>query len=295
MTKKKVFSGCCTALITPFQTDGAIDYASLERLIEFQIENGVNALLALGTTGEPATMTDAEKREVLRFVKDKINGRVPYLAGTGGNNTEKVIEDSRYAEESGADGLVVVTPYYNKCTQNGLVAHYGKLAESVGVPVLLYNVPSRTGVNVLPSTLEKLSRYANINGIKEACGSFEQVCESINVCRADGLHFYAGDDLLTFPAVMMGADGVISVTANVIPAFMSELCRLSFTGETSRAREMHAKLVPFVKAVFIEVNPIPVKAAAEKTGLCGGTLRLPLTEIEPANREKLYAELAKFI
>lgn len=293
MSIKSLFKGSCVALITPFKNQ-TVDYDKLHSLLEFQIKNGTDAILVLGTTGEPSTMTTAEKEEVIRFTVEKVNKRVPVLAGTGGNNTEAVISASKKAQKLGADGLLLITPYYNKCTQNGLVAHFLKVADSVNLPIIIYNVPSRTGVNILPQTLKKIAAHQNIYGIKEASGNIEQMSDMIEVCKTFDTEFYSGDDGVTFPTMMMGGSGVISVTANIIPEFMSRLARHCLNNEIEKAREMHFKLAPLVKAAFIEVNPIPVKAAAQMMGLCGGDLRLPLTEIEPQNREILKAALKNF-
>jgi len=292
MSTKSLFKGSCVALITPFTEEG-VNFEELERLIEFQIKEGTDAILMLGTTGEPSTMSDAEKQEVIKFAVKRVAGRVPVIAGAGGNNTQKVITDAKKAEELGADGLLLITPYYNKCTQGGLVEHFTLVAGSTGLPAILYNVPSRTGVNLLPSTLDRLADHENIWGIKEACCNFEQICEAIKVCQGR-IEFYSGDDAVTYPTMAMGGSGVISVTANVIPRFMKELTQAWFDGEIEKAQQMHFKLLPFAKACFIEVNPIPVKAAAEMMGLCSGRLRLPLTEIEPANRQKLEKAMRDF-
>lgn len=285
MTVKTLFKGSCVALITPFTEDG-VNYKELKKLLEFQIKEGTDAILVLGTTGEPSTMTDSEKQEIIRFAVKTVNKRVPLLAGTGGNNTEKVINDSLFAQNAGVDGLLLITPYYNKATQNGLVAHFTKIADSVKLPIILYNVPARTGLNLLPSTLNKLADHKNIYGIKEASGNIEQICEMINICK-NRMEFYSGDDGITFPLMAMGGAGVISVTANVIPKFMKELTAEFFKGNIEKAREMHCKLYPFAKSIFIEVNPIPVKTAAEIMGLCSGRMRLPMTDMEPENKIKL--------
>ena len=238
-------------------------------------------------------MTDAEKQEVIKFAVKTVAGRVPVIAGAGGNNTQKVISDAKKAEELGADALLLITPYYNKCTQGGLVQHFTKVADSTGLPAILYNVPSRTGLNLLPSTLDKIADHKNIWGVKEASGNFEQICEIVKVCQGR-IEFYSGDDGVTYPTMAMGGSGVISVTANVIPRFMKELTQAWFDCDIRRAQEMHFKLLPFAKACFIEVNPIPVKAAAEIMGLCGGNLRLPLTPIEPENKQKLIKAMRDF-
>jgi 4-hydroxy-tetrahydrodipicolinate synthase len=293
MPIKSLFKGSAVALITPFK-DGMTDYQALSRLIEFQIKEGTDAIVTLGTTGEPATMTEKEKTEIIKFTVSKVNKRVPVIVGTGCNCTQKAIENSLEAKKLGADGLLLVTPYYNKCTQNGLIRHFNQIADSAKLPCILYNVPSRTGVNILPSTLAELCKNPYIYGIKEASGNFEQICETISVCLKGGIEFYSGDDGVTFPTMAMGGSGVISVTANIIPGFMKELTSAALKGDYKTARDMHFKLLPLAKACFTEVNPIPVKAAAEIMGLCGGELRMPLTEIEPQNREKLVAALKAF-
>ena len=281
---KEIFRGSGVALITPFK-DGGLDEEALDRLLEFQLEQGTDAVVVLGTTGEPSTMTEDEKVRVIKAAVSALKGKIPVLVGTGGNNTRKVIADSLRAQELGADALLVVTPYYNKCTQNGLIAHYAALAEAVSLPIVVYNVPGRTGVNVLPATLEKLADLPNIAAVKEASGNIDQICEVCRLLRGR-MAVYSGDDGLTYPMIGLGASGVISVTANVIPAFMKDLCRAAFAGK-AEALTMHEKLLPFAKAMFCEVNPIPVKALAAMMGLCSGELRLPLTPAEPASVQKI--------
>lgn len=293
MSVRSLFNGSGVALITPFK-DGKVDFEKLKNLLDFQLKGKTDAILVLGTTGEPSTMTAAEKEEIIEFTVKHVNKRVPVIAGTGGNNTEAVIAASKRAEKLGADGLLIITPYYNKCTQGGLVAHFLSVADSVNLPIIIYNVPSRTGVNMLPSTLKKIGVHPNIYGIKESSGNIDQMSDMIDVCRQCQMEFYSGDDGVTLPTMLMGGSGVISVAANIIPDFMSTLARLCLKGEIEKAREMHFKLVPLVKALFIEVNPIPVKAAAEIMGLCGGDLRLPLTQIEPQNRETLINAMKNF-
>ena len=260
-----VFQGSCVALITPF-TETGVDFEALGRLIEFQIANGTNAILIAGTTGEPSTMTKEEKHEVMRFALSKIAGRVPVLMGTGGNNTAAVVEESRFAESLGAEALLVVTPYYNKCTQNGLVAHYNAICDSVGIPVIAYNVPGRTGVNISPAAFAKMAEHSNLGGIKEASGNISQIIQMAK-CATDRAPLYCGDDALGYVCLALGAKGIISVTANVIPKFMRELCDAYFGGEFERAREMSFRLDELAKAMFVEVNPIPVKTAAHLMGM----------------------------
>lgn len=293
MSVKSLFKGSCVALITPFNQD-KVNFEELGRLIEFQISNGTDAILVLGTTGEPSTMTAEEKKQVISFAANKINKRVPLIAGAGGNNTKKVIEDGLEAKNLGADGLLLITPYYNKCTQNGLVQHFSAVADAVKLPCILYNVPSRTGLNLLPSTLKQLCNHPYIYAIKEASGNIDQICEMISICTDGGIEFYSGDDGVVFPIMALGGAGVISVTANIIPKFMKELTDAVFNNDYEKARKMSNKLLPLVKAVFIEVNPIPVKAAAEVMKLCNGELRLPLTQIEPQNMQKLLSAMKDF-
>ena len=287
-----VFQGSCVALITPFTQTG-VDYAALEKLIEFQIENGTDAILIAGTTGGPSTMTREEKHGVMRFAVERIRGRVPVLLGTGGNNTAAVIEESVFAEDLGASALLVVTPYYNKCTQNGLVAHYHAVCDSVHIPVIAYNVPGRTGVNITPAAFRKMAEHPNLGGIKEASGNISQIIETAKYAT-DRAPLYCGDDALGYTMLALGAKGVISVTANVIPAFMHRLCEAWFAGEIERAREMNFKLCDLAKAMFIEVNPIPVKTAAHLMGLCGPVLRMPLSPMEPHNLEVLKKAMEEF-
>ncbi len=287
-----VFQGSCVALITPFAETG-VDFEALGRLIEFQIANGTNAILIAGTTGEPSTMTKEEKHEVMRFALSKIAGRVPVLMGTGGNNTAAVVEESRFAESLGAEALLVVTPYYNKCTQNGLVAHYNAICDSVGIPVIAYNVPGRTGVNISPAAFAKMAEHPNLGGIKEASGNISQIIQMAK-CATDRAPLYCGDDALGYVCLALGAKGIISVTANVIPKFMRELCDAYFGGEFERAREMSFRLDELAKAMFVEVNPIPVKTAAHLMGMCGPTLRMPLSPMEPQNVEILKKAMKEF-
>lgn len=287
-----VFQGSCVALITPF-TETGVDFEALGRLIEFQIANGTNAILIAGTTGEPSTMTKEEKHEVMRFALSKIAGRVPVLMGTGGNNTAAVVEESRFAESLGAEALLVVTPYYNKCTQNGLVAHYNAICDSVGIPVIAYNVPGRTGVNISPAAFAKMAEHPNLGGIKEASGNISQIIQMAK-CATDRAPLYCGDDALGYVCLALGAKGIISVTANVIPKFMRELCDAYFGGEFERAREMSFRLDELAKAMFVEVNPIPVKTAAHFMGMCGPTLRMPLSPMEPQNVEILKKAMKEF-
>lgn len=289
--KKTIFRGVATALVTPFSEDGTkVDFEVFKKLIDNQIENGVSALVFLGTTGEPATMTQDECDEVIKFAVDYVNHRVPVIAGAGGNNTRVAIEKSKRYEEFGVNALLHVTPYYNKATQNGLVEHFTQIANSTHLPIILYNVPGRTGVNILPATLKTLSKIPNIVAVKEASGNIEQITEIIRTCGED-LPVYSGDDGLTYSVLALGGIGVISVASNVVPKRMSELCSSYFYCDIKKSREIQFELLPLIKTLFIEVNPIPAKAALSYLGIISPALRLPLTQMSEENKQKLINEL----
>lgn len=292
--KKKIFRGVATALVTPFIQDGTkIDFDAFAKLIEEQIANGVSALVFLGTTGEPATMTQEECDEVIKFAVKHVNHRVPVIAGAGGNNTRVAVEKSKRYESFGVDALLHVTPYYNKATQSGLVEHYTQIASAVKVPIILYNVPGRTGVNIQPSTLKILSKIPNIVAVKEASGNIEQITEIIRIC-GDDMPVYSGDDGLTYSILALGGIGVISVASNVVPKQMHDLCETYFAGDINKSRDIQLALLPLIKSLFIEVNPIPAKTALAHLGKMSSTLRLPLTQMSDENKQKLFAELKKF-
>ena len=286
------FRGTATAMITPFTQTG-VNYDALERMIEFQIENGTDALLILGTTGEPATMTEAEKEEVMRFSVKKIAGRAKVIFGSGSNSTAHAVEASIKAEAMGADGLLAVTPYYNKCTQNGLVEYYRAIAGAVKIPVICYNVPARTGVNILPATMERIAEIPNIAGIKEACGNMEQICETARRIRGK-CDLYSGDDNLNLPILAIGGAGLISVSSNILPKETKQLYLLVEAGKLQEANELQDAMLPIIDQLFTEVNPIPAKAAANMLGMDAGLPRGPLTELEPAHKETLRAALRTF-
>ncbi len=288
-----IFSGTATALITPFTKDG-VDFVALEKLIDLQLASGINAIVVLGTTGEPATMSMAEKKSVISFAISKINHRVPVIVGAGSNSTACAIELAKMAQELGADGLLVVTPYYNKCTQEGLVAHYSAIAASTSLPIICYNVPGRTGVNMLPSTFATVAELDNVVAMKEASGNMEQIEECIRLC-GDNAVVYSGDDGLTIPVMAMGGAGIISVVSNAIPAYTVEMTNAFLDGDLKKAASMQLKMLPLVKAMFCEVNPIPVKKACQLIGIGDGQLRLPLTEMTQPNAEKLAALLKDFV
>ena len=286
-----IFKGAGVALCTPFTQDG-VNYPELSKLIEFQIENRTDALIVCGTTGEPSTMTTQEKRGVIAHAVKQTKGRIPVIAGTGGNNTKSVIEDSKAAQELGADALLLVTPYYNKCTQNGMVKHFFEVADAVDIPIIIYNVPSRTGFNILPKTLLKLSEHKNIVAIKEASANITQIVEMAGLCE-NKLDFYSGNDDHIVPIMSVGGIGVISVLSNVAPKLTSELTGSYLGGDIARARELQFKLNPLVAALFCEVSPVPAKTALNLMGFDMGKPRAPLYEMEEANRERLITEMKK--
>lgn len=287
--KQVVFTGAATALVTPFTDDG-VDYEAFEGLINWQMESGIDALVALGTTGEPSTMTDREKEEVLTFVIARANKRVPVIAGTGGNDTQKVIAASRRAQELGADALLVVTPYYNKTTQHGLVAHFQAVADSVERPVILYNVPSRTGLNITPETLSILADHPRIAGIKEASGDIAQITEMFRRCH-DRIAIYSGDDAYALPVLSLGAEGVVSVLSNLCPAQVHELIAAYHRGDHEKPRALQFRYNPLVAQLFSEVNPVPVKTALSMMGKCHDTVRMPLVPMLAPNRDALAEEM----
>lgn len=289
---KTIFKGTCTAAITPFTEDG-IDYESLKRQIEFQIGNGIDALCILGTTGEASTITDEEYDSVAKFSYDLIAGRTKFILGSGSNCTKKAVEKSKLAQKIGADGLLVVTPYYNKCTQKGLVRYYKAISDEVDIPLLCYNVPARTGVNILPETMAEIAELRNVGGIKEACGNMEQICETARLIRGKTA-LYSGDDNLNLAMLSIGSMGLISVASNILPKEVGDVARLYFAGKNDQAVALQEKLLPIIDQLFTEVNPIPVKKAVELMGLGSGILREPLTELEPEHAATLKKALVDF-
>ena len=289
--KKTIFKGMASAVVTPMNENG-VDYEAFGRFIDFQIENGINALVVVGTTGENATLEPWEQKEVIRFAVEHTAGRVPVIAGTGTNNTEHVLANTKVACEVGADAILVVTPYYNKATQNGLIKHFTTVADASTVPVILYNVPGRTGCNLQPKTVAKLAEHPNIVAIKEAAGNMAQMVELAALC-GDKLDIYSGEDALTVPFISMGAAGTISVLSNVAPKLSVEMTDKALAGDFAGAAALQCKLLPLINALFSAVNPIPVKAAVSKMGFCEDYLRLPLTPMEDHTREVLYAEMRK--
>lgn len=289
---KIIFKGTCTAAVTPFTQDG-IDYPALERQINFQIENGIEALCILGTTGEAPTITDSEYETIAKFAYDKIAGRVKFILGTGSNCTKKAIEKSQLAQKIGADGLLVVTPYYNKCTQKGLVKYYNDICDNIDIPVLCYNVPARTGVNILPQTMAEIAEHKNIGGIKEACGNMEQICETARLIR-NKTALYSGDDNLNLAMLSIGSMGLISVASNIVPKEVGDVAKLYFAGKNQEAIALQESLLSLIDIMFCEVNPIPVKKAIELLGLGSGIVRAPLTELEPQHVAEMITILKNF-
>jgi len=287
--KMTLFRGSGVALVTPFKNN-EINYNKLEELIEWHIEKSTDAIIICGTTGEASTMTKEEKREAISFTVKKVGGRIPVIAGTGSNNTVEAIEMSRYAESVQVDGLLVVTPYYNKTSQNGLIQHFTAIADEVKTPIILYNVPGRTGVNLLPETVAELGKHPNIQGIKEASGDISQVAEVARLC-SDDFYIYSGNDDQIVPLLSLGGHGVISVVANILPKETHDLVFSFLEGQIEASRKLQLHMNSLVHSLFIEPNPIPVKTAMNLIGMEAGELRLPLTEMEMKNKEILIKNL----
>ena len=285
MTNQPIFTGAATALVTPM-TENGVDFPAFEKLINWQIQEGIDALVICGTTGEASTLTDQEHREVLKFAVEVVNGRVPMIAGTGSNDTAYAIDMTKYACEIGYDAVLVVTPYYNKTTQKGLVAMFSAIADASTKPVILYNVPSRTGVNIEPATYAALADHPNIAAIKEAGGNISKVVETVALV-GDKLDIYSGNDDQIVPILACGGKGVISVLSNVVPKETSLMCKTFFDGDVKGAMEMQVKYLPLTNALFCEVNPIPAKAAMATLGFCENYPRLPLVPMEDAHEAML--------
>lgn len=289
--KNTVFTGVATAIVTPL-TEKGIDYENFARLIEWQIAEGVDAIVAVGTTGEGSTLTDAEHREAIKFCVDQVKGRVPVIAGTGSNDIAYAIDLTKFACEAGADAMLLVTPYYNKATQNGLLQSFRAIADASTKPCILYNVPSRTGCNLLPQTVAELAKHPNIVAIKEACGNISQIAEVAALC-GDEIDIYSGNDDQIVPVLSLGGKGVISVLSNVLPKETKEICTRFFEGDVKGSCALQLKLLPLINTLFCEVNPIPVKAAVSAMGFGENYLRLPLTPMEEKNEEKLLSLMRK--
>jgi len=283
--KHELFTGCATALVTPFQ-NGAVDFAALSRIIDHQLDNAVSALVVCGTTGEPSTMSAEEQASVVSFVVEQVNGFIPVIAGTGGNHTAAVIQKARQYKELGADAQLCVTPYYNKTTQAGLIAHYSAIADAGDLPVILYNVPGRTGLNMLPETVARLSEHPNIVGHKEACADLSQASELFRLL-GDSLPVYSGMDELILPLLALGARGAISVASNLLPRKIAELIALYQDGALKQSRDLQLTLLPFINALFRQTSPSPIKAAMQLAGLCTDEVRLPLIRLNDREREAL--------
>ena len=288
--RKPIFRGAASAIATPMRPDGSVDFAAFGRLLDWQIAEGIAAIVVVGTTGEGSTLSDKEHREVIDFAVKHIDHRVPVIAGTGSNDTEYAKELSRHACKSGVDGLLCVTPYYNKATQKGLIASFSAIADAVDKPIILYNVPSRTGCNIQPKTCKALSEHPNIAAVKEASGDISQVAEIRRLCGED-FSIYSGNDDQIVPILSLGGDGVISVLSNILPAQTEAICRMYFEGKVKESAALQIKLLPLIHALFSEVNPIPVKAALARMGYGTNTLRLPLTSMDKGLEEVLVSEM----
>ena len=291
--KKTLFTGCGVAIVTPFTEDDKVNFEKLGELIEFHIANSTDAIIICGTTGEAPTLSDHEHLEAVKYTVEKTAGRIPVLAGTGSNDTRHCIEFSIYSEKVGADGLLLVTPYYNKTTQKGLVEHFKAVAKKVNIPMILYNVPSRTGLNINPSTLKELSKVDNITGIKEASGNIAQVAEMAALC-GDDIDLYSGNDDMIVPLLSLGGKGVISVVANILPKDTHDIVAKYFQGDLQGSLELQLKMFNLIKALFIEVNPIPIKTAMNLLGFNVGGVRLPLTDMSDGNLNVLKKEMISY-
>lgn len=289
--KKILFQGCGTAIATPFTKNG-VNLAEFKRLIEFQIQEGVDAIIVCGTTGESSTMTKEEKISVIECAVKTSNGKIPIIAGTGSNNTAQAIEMSKIAESLGVDGLLIVTPYYNKTTQTGLIAHYSAIAKETSLPIILYNVPSRTGVNITPETCFELSKIENIVAVKEASGNISQAAKIASLCK-ENLTIYSGNDDQIVPILSLGGKGVISVLSNIKPKLTHDIVKFFLDGNISKSLDLQLKAIPLIDALFSEVNPIPVKAALNMTGFDFGIPRLPLIEMSETAKQNLKNEIDK--
>lgn len=290
MKKQTIFTGAAVAIVTPFR-NGQVDYDALGRLIEFQIANSTDAIVICGTSGESSTLTDEEHRACIRFAVEKTAGRVPVIAGTGSNDTDYAVSLSRYACEAGADALLLVTPYYNKATPKGLIRHFSTIADAVDKPIILYNVPSRTGCNIPLSVYRELAGHENIAAVKEASGNISAIAELFAACGSD-LDIYSGNDDQIVPILSLGGKGVISVLSNVMPRETHDICRLFFEGKAAESAALQLKLLPLINSLFIEVNPIPAKTAVSLMGFCSEEMRLPLCEMDEKNRAVLEAAMA---
>ena len=291
MTKRRIFTGAGVAIVTPMNEDGSVNYEAMGQLIDQQVESGTDAIIVCGTTGESSTLTDEEHRRVIQFTVAQVNHRIPVVAGTGSNDTAYCLELSQEAEKMGVDGLLLVTPYYNKCSQKGLIRHYLTVADAVDLPMIVYSVASRTGVNILPQTLKELSKHPNIVAVKEASGSISQVAKIRHLC-GDDLDVYSGNDDQIVPLLSLGGIGVISVLSNVMPKETHDICQLYFDGKVQESAALQLKLLDLINSLFADVNPIPVKEALNMMGFPAGPCRMPLCEMDDGPRQKLRASMA---
>ena len=291
MTKNRIFTGAGVAIVTPMNADGSVNYEAMGQLIEQQVQGGTDAIIVCGTTGESSTLTDEEHRRVIQFTVAQVNHRIPVVAGTGSNDTAYCLELSQEAEKMGVDGLLLVTPYYNKCSQKGLIRHYLTVADALNLPMILYSVSSRTGVNILPETLKELSKHPNIVAVKEASGSISQVAKIRHLC-GDDLDVYSGNDDQIVPLLSLGGIGVISVLSNLMPKETHDICQLYFDGKVQESAALQLKLLDLINNLFSDVNPIPVKEALNMMGFPAGPCRMPLCEMDDGPREKLRASMA---
>ncbi len=287
-----MFKGSMVALVTPFR-DGKLDEEKIQELVEFHVKSGTNCLVPCGTTGESATLSLAEHERVIELVIECANGRIPVMAGSGSNNTAEAIRLTQHAKDAGANASLLITPYYNKPTQEGIYRHFKAIADEVDIPIILYNIASRTGINIEPATIAKLSKIKNIVGVKEASGNVDQMSAIIHACSKD-FTLISGDDTLTLPILSIGGAGVISVVANIVPRDVSNMIKAFFNGDIEKARKLHYKLLPLVKAMFIETNPIPVKTTMGLMGMIEPELRLPMCEMLPQNLTKLKKALRNY-
>lgn len=291
--KKLIFKGAAVALVTPMNKDGSVNYKTLSELIEYQILNGTDAIVSCGTTGESATLSEKEHSEIIKFTVNKVNGRIPVIAGTGSNNTPHALELSQNAEKLGCDGLLIVTPYYNKTSQKGLIEHYTYIADRVNLPIITYTVPSRTGVNIKPETHLELSKHPNIVATKEASGNISDVAKIKSLC-GDNLHIYSGNDDQIVPFLSLGSMGVISVFSNICPKECHEITQTFFDGDIEKSREMFLHYLDLMNMLFCDVNPIPVKEALNLIGFDCGKCRLPLTSLSQEDHKKLVETLNRY-
>src|SRR3989344_3823832 len=289
---KSMFKGCMTAMITPFDQKEQVDYDGLEEITKFQIKNGISGLVPLGTTGESPTITEEERKQIIKFVIDEA-GKTPVIPGTGNNSTEKTIKQSKEAEKLGADAVLIVSPYYNKPSQEGLFKHFKAVDDAINIPIIIYNIQSRTGVNIETPTLARMAKLKNIAGVKEASGSMAQMMDVINQLPED-FTVLSGDDNMTLPLIAVGGRGVISVVSNLFPKLVSDMTNYALKGENEKARKLNYKLLPIFKAAFIETNPAPIKTAMRWAGMPAGHCRLPLCNMLPENEEKLKNVLKKY-